>query len=103
MASALSRNGLLARFSVPGAKTLALLSFSLYLSHKGVVHLVNIYAPQLIERPWLAQPVYMSACVAVAAALYACVERPFLTIRDRRGIGTTRQAIELQARADPAL
>ena len=103
VASALSSNGLLGRVAVPGAKTLALLSFSLYLSHKGVVHLVTLYAPSLAERPWLAQPIYMAACLAMAAALYAGVERPFLALRDRRGTKTNRQAIEVQVRADPAL
>ena len=103
VASALSNNGWLGRVRVPGAKTIAMLSFSLYLSHKGVVHVTNLMAPQLAGSPWLAQPVYMAACLAGAAAIYLAVERPFLAIRDRRGTRPVQQAIDVQVRTDPAL
>jgi peptidoglycan/LPS O-acetylase OafA/YrhL len=46
-ASALSTGGLLARVRVPGARLLATLAFSLYLTHKEAVHLLVTLFPRL--------------------------------------------------------
>ncbi|HTX77713.1 MAG TPA: hypothetical protein VMD29_15995, partial [Terracidiphilus sp.] len=85
VASAMSENGLLSRIRVPGAKLVATLAYSLYLTQKEMIHLVSEWFPALDKRgglPWLA--VYVVCCMAVAGALYLCVERPFLKLRDRR-------------------
>jgi peptidoglycan/LPS O-acetylase OafA/YrhL len=85
VASSLSANGLLGRFKVPGAKLVATLAYSLYLTHKELIHLVDLCFPALFKAggtPWLG--VYAASCLLVAAVLYLCVERPFLLLRDRR-------------------
>jgi peptidoglycan/LPS O-acetylase OafA/YrhL len=84
VASAMSDNGLLGRFRVPGAKLIATLAYSLYLTQKEMIHLVSGWFPGLETRggwPWLAD--YVLCSFAVAAALYLCIERPFLLLRDR--------------------
>ncbi len=102
-ASALSQNGLLARWRVPGAKLIALLAFSLYLTHKEAVHLLLKLFPGLPDNTYRVQPLYFAVCLAVAGTLYLGVERPFLRLRERRRNGFPKGATELQARIDPAL
>jgi len=83
VASAVSSNGWL-RFRIPGAKLVATLAYSLYLTHKELIHLVDLWFPSIAEghmAAWLAA--YVLCCLLVASALYLCVERPFLILRDR--------------------
>ena len=90
VASALCENGLL-RFKVPGAKLIATLAYSLYLTHKEVIHLVDLCFHVSLRTgvlQWL--ELYACSCLVVAAALYLCVERPFLILRDKRK--TSKQA-----------
>lgn len=103
-ASAISKNGVLARVRVPGAKFIATLAFSLYLTHKAAVHLFVTLFPGLPEESYLMLPVYLAVCLAVAGAFYLAVERPFLRLREpRAGNKTQLPAIDLQARIDPAV
>lgn len=84
VASALSRNGLLSRVRVPGTKTVAILAYSLYLTHKEIFRITGRFLPQLRDvggYPWLA--ILLCACLAAASVLYFLVERPFLLLRDR--------------------
>jgi peptidoglycan/LPS O-acetylase OafA/YrhL len=84
VASSISQNGLLSRFPVPGAKLLATLAFSLYLTHKEIVHLDRIYLPSLTKgRDPVATLTYGVTCTAAAGLLYLCIERPFMVLRDR--------------------
>jgi peptidoglycan/LPS O-acetylase OafA/YrhL len=84
VASAISQNGLLSRFPVPGAKLLATLAFCLYLTHKEIVHLDRIYLPSLTKgRDPVAMLTYGVTCTAAAGFLYLCIERPFMVLRDR--------------------
>jgi peptidoglycan/LPS O-acetylase OafA/YrhL len=84
VASALSTNGLLSRFKVPGAKLIATLAYSLYLTHKELIFLMDRCFPAIAQAgmfQWLG--LYAAFCLVVAAALYLCVERPFLMLRNR--------------------
>ena len=82
--SSVSRDGLLSRVRVPGARTVAALAFSLYLTHKEIVHLDRLMMPSIARDPGLvATCVYAVSCVFGAALLYVCVERPFMLLRDR--------------------
>ncbi|MGA9668595.1 MAG: acyltransferase, partial [Terracidiphilus sp.] len=87
VASALSDNGLLSRIKVPGAKLIATFAYSLYLTHKELIHLVDRCFPAIAQAnliQWLV--VYGISCLMVAAMLYLCVERPFLMLRDRGSV-----------------
>ena len=75
---------------IPGAKILATLAFSLYLTHKEVAHIDRLVMPWLEHAAdWQAAAVYAGTCLAVAGSLYVLVERPFLLLRDRVGVRTT--------------
>jgi peptidoglycan/LPS O-acetylase OafA/YrhL len=86
VASAVSANGWL-RFKVPGAQLTATLAYSLYLTSKELIHIVDRAFPSIAEGAmfrWLA--VYAVFCFLAAAILYLCIERPFLILRDKRSI-----------------
>lgn len=86
--SSVSRNGLLNRFRIPGAELVATLAFSLYLTHKEAVHLDRLLLPSLTAEPGFGSLcLYAATCLAVAATLYVCVERPFMLLRDRLSVG----------------
>jgi peptidoglycan/LPS O-acetylase OafA/YrhL len=87
---------------LPGARPLAMLAFSLYLTHLEVAHLVHAWLPQATAVPrWRTVPVYAVSCLAAAAVLYYGVERPFLRLREHRD----KQRVEpdVEARMEPAL
>ena len=68
----------------PGARLLATLAFSLYLTHKEVAHLDRRYLPSLTASPdWKTVVVYAVTCLVSAGVLYGLVERPFMLLRDR--------------------
>ncbi len=103
-ASAVSENGWLGRVRVPGAKFLATLAYSLYLTHKEAVHLLLHFFPSLPDQSYLMLPVLFGACITVGGLLYVSVERPFLWLRDRgRLTQRTAARVDLEARLDPAL
>jgi peptidoglycan/LPS O-acetylase OafA/YrhL len=103
VAAACCETGLL-RIRVPGAKTVATLAFSLYLTHKEVAHLDRHYFSWLREESgWMAAGIYALSCVAFAGLLYVCVERPFLILRDRHVEARLATDPDLEARLDPAL
>lgn len=103
VASSVSTNGLLSRVPVPGAKLLAILAFTLYLTHKAIAHLDRSYLPSLTAgRGILAIAVYGLTCVAAAAVLHLCIERPFMLLRDRLDLRSGR-LVEQQMLREPAL
>jgi peptidoglycan/LPS O-acetylase OafA/YrhL len=103
-ASTMSHNGLLARFRIPGAQTLATLAFALYLTHKEIGHLLMERFPAITQpqgpASWL---LYAIACLAAAWFLHIAVERPFLRLRDRTSRNESTAALESEMRSDPAL
>ena len=83
-ASAVSPGSALSRTRIPGARLLALLAFSLYLTHKEMAHLAHVYLPGLTQhRDLKAATIYAVSCLLGASALYLSVERPFLLLRER--------------------
>jgi peptidoglycan/LPS O-acetylase OafA/YrhL len=83
--AALSRGSLLNRVRIPGAASLALWSYAVYLVHKPVFMVLR---PELVSRgidP--GAPVTIAAVVAAGVlggwVLYRLVETPFMRLRDR--------------------
>jgi peptidoglycan/LPS O-acetylase OafA/YrhL len=102
-ASAISEAGLLARVRVPGAGTISMLAFSLYLTHKEIAHLDEVWFPAMAgSRTWAALLLLAGNCGIAAAILYYCVERPFMLLRDRH-IVSSKRTPEDEAVLDPAL
>ncbi|MET0937458.1 MAG: acyltransferase [Luteibacter sp.] len=74
-----------ARLKIPGAGWLAVTSYSLYLSHKGVFMLVQAaLGEHLADHGFMRFAIYVVATLAGGALLHYSVERPFLRWRDRR-------------------
>jgi peptidoglycan/LPS O-acetylase OafA/YrhL len=81
--AALSPHSALARWHVPGARPLALWSYSLYLSHKAVGYIVKTQmAPVDPNSGWLLLAVVLVS-LAVGWALHRAVEAPFMALRRR--------------------
>lgn len=90
VAGASDSRSLAGRYSLPGAKALATGAYSLYLSHKIAFHLA---APSGDGFPdWLHLVLAFGLALGFGTALYWCVERPFLQLRDRRD-GRVRTSI----------
>jgi peptidoglycan/LPS O-acetylase OafA/YrhL len=103
IASGVSRNGLLARLRIPGAQIVATLAFSLYLTHKEVVHLDQHFFPNLTADPNLkATLLYAATCLIAAAALHLSVERPFMKLREHFDGRRTAQ-VDAEMHREPAL
>ncbi|QYF93382.1 acyltransferase [Massilia sp. PAMC28688] len=83
--AALSRRSLLRSVKVPGAASVALWSYAIYLGHKQLCILLAEPLSGLGYPPDSAT----AACIAMAASvfagwlLYTCVERPFMQLRQR--------------------
>lgn len=79
-----SRHSLIGRWSVPGAGWLAAVSYSLYLVHKAIFHVVQAqWGDVLAGRGLVAFCAYGVAALWGAAVLHYTVERPFLRLRER--------------------
>ena len=103
VASALSDNGILSCYRIPGARIVAALAYTLYLSHKGILHLGSVYFPAISEAGglrWIA--LFASTALAASAILYFCVERPFMQLRDNL-LKKHEAGIDREIRAEPAL
>jgi peptidoglycan/LPS O-acetylase OafA/YrhL len=81
--AALSERTLLHRARIPGARQLALWSYSIYLIHKPVGNMVGKLAAQwqLPSSVTLAATILLS--LAVGALLFKLVEQPFMRLRER--------------------
>jgi peptidoglycan/LPS O-acetylase OafA/YrhL len=72
------------RIRIPGATLGATLAYSVYLTHKEVIHLDRLYLQPFIRlEGTVGFAVYVATILAVAGILYLCVERPFLQLRER--------------------
>jgi peptidoglycan/LPS O-acetylase OafA/YrhL len=84
-ASVLSDNGLLARWRVPGAQYIALLSYSIYLTHSLAIECSSWLAARAgttLQTP-LGVAIAGILILVFANLLYHLVERPFMALRDR--------------------
>jgi len=98
----------IARWRVPGVAWLAAISYSLYLVHKAVFHLLETaWGPALEGRGLVAFCAYGVAALLAGGALYYAVERPFLRLRERmpvfgRAVDAPADAIKPFGGADAA-
>jgi peptidoglycan/LPS O-acetylase OafA/YrhL len=79
-----SRLSWIGRWRLPGAAWVAAISYSLYLMHKAVFHVVQAqWGDALNGTGLLTFCVYGAAAILAGAALHYAVERPFLKLRER--------------------
>lgn len=101
--AAADRRSWFGRLRVPGARLVATLAYSLYLTHKEVAHLDERWLPKVMDaRDWKTVVVLIVSCLAVAGLFYVTIERPFLALRDRRE-GRRRASVEMEVLVEPAL
>ena len=97
--SAAMQGSWLAEAKVYGTRTIALMAYSLYLSHKSVANAVySLHSHFMDVHPGWATAIILPTVFAAASLLYLGVERPFLLLRDR-----PRRSAEAEALLDPAL
>ncbi|MGZ9718681.1 acyltransferase family protein [Rhizobium miluonense] len=70
------------RWHLPAISGIATLSYSLYLTHKGVYHLDQMVFGKDNLQGLSGFVIYLATCFIVAAALWFLVERNFLMLRD---------------------
>jgi peptidoglycan/LPS O-acetylase OafA/YrhL len=68
---------------VPGAGTIAILSYSIYLTHKLASHAIELLFGKQVMSGIGGFVIYFATSIAVGAVLWLLVERPFLQLRDR--------------------
>jgi peptidoglycan/LPS O-acetylase OafA/YrhL len=101
--AAADRQSWFARLRVPGARLLATLAYSLYLTHKEIAHLDQHWLPRFMDaHNWESVLILIVTCLAAATLFYLAVERPFLALRDRRE-GRRVANLDQEARSEPAL
>lgn len=92
------RDSLIGRWKVPGAAWLAAVSYSLYLVHKAMYHVVQAqWGEQLAGMGFMAFFAYGAAAVAAGAVLYYAVERPMLRLRERLSFSRRHKAVAAAA------
>jgi peptidoglycan/LPS O-acetylase OafA/YrhL len=83
-ASTLCERGILSDCRVFGATMGATLAYSIYLTHKEIMHLDRMYLGTIVKMDSvLGLAVYVVTILIAAVILHLCVERPFLRLRDR--------------------
>jgi peptidoglycan/LPS O-acetylase OafA/YrhL len=80
----LSPHSILAKMRIPGAETMAMLSFTFYLTHKEIIHLLH---RRFTYWGWNCDsiPVFFATfvvCFMASVLLHITVEKPFLNLRD---------------------
>jgi peptidoglycan/LPS O-acetylase OafA/YrhL len=101
--AAADRQSWFGRLRVPGARMVATLAYSLYLTHKEIAHLDERWLPKIMDaHDWKTVAVLILSCLAVAALFYFTIERPFLALRDRRA-GHRAVSADQEALIEPAL
>ena len=75
----------LARVAIPGAAFLATVAYSVYLSHKLMIHWTVTFgaAHSISETSVLGYLLMLLSILAAGSALFFAVERPFLQMRQR--------------------
>lgn len=79
----LDLESVLSRWPLPGAAAVATLSYSLYLTHKSVFHLLRLAIGEEKLQGTFGFVAYLVASIGAATLLWFCVERTFLRFRDR--------------------
>ena len=101
--AAADRRSWFGRVRVPGAKLVATLAYSLYLTHKEIAHLDEQWLPKVMDaRDWRSVCILVVSCMAAAGLMYLAIERPFLALRDRR-VGRRAVSVDEEVLVEPAL
>ena len=83
--AALSANTLLHRTKIPGAMTLSVWSYAIYLTHKQIIHMTQLVLPYFSIEKSSVVALIMAILFSLLGGwlLYACIEAPCLKFRDK--------------------
>jgi peptidoglycan/LPS O-acetylase OafA/YrhL len=81
--AALSPGSWLARVRIPGAYHIALWSYSLYLSHKAIMMILQRHLGSAGLPPGVLPALIAIVSIAIGALLYKFIETPFMNLRSR--------------------
>ncbi len=83
--AALSANTLLHRTKIPGAMTLSVWSYAIYLTHKQIIHMTQLVLPYFSIEKSSVVALIMAILFSLLGGwlLYACIEVPCLKFRDK--------------------
>ena len=86
--AALSPNACLNKIRIPGVAALAIWSYAIYLVHKPVSVIVyrELSSYGIAANNWNGIVIVSLASILCGWLLYCCVEKPFLTFRDKIGV-----------------
>lgn len=93
--AALSTNSWLYKFRIPGAMTLALYSYPIYLTHKQFIHVTNLLFSSLAIGKSSLAILFMSVLSTLIGAwmLHITLEKPFLKLRNKIKINSSTRSI----------
>jgi peptidoglycan/LPS O-acetylase OafA/YrhL len=83
LSASLSWERVFPTWRVPGAAMIAMISYSLYLSHKMTSHAVQLLLSPESLTGSRGLAIYYASSIAGGAVLWWLIERPFLRLRDR--------------------
>lgn len=83
LAASLEWERVFGNWRVPGAGAIAIISYSIYLTHKLVTHGAELLLGSQAMTGFGGFAIYFSTSIAAGALLWLTVERPFLLLRDR--------------------
>lgn len=83
VAGAVSPASFLYRFQSKITTFIAMLSYGMYLTHKGVVHITHELLGGFVPDSNLMLLISTAACIIFAYLLYLAVEKPFMKLRNR--------------------
>jgi peptidoglycan/LPS O-acetylase OafA/YrhL len=96
--AAAGRDSVIGRRNVPIASWLAGISYSLYLVHKAMYHVVQAqWGSWLANHVLVGVMVYGGTAIAAGAMLHYLVERPFLRLRERLPFGRRKERVATTA------
>ena len=103
--AALCQNSYLHKVKIPGAATLAVWSYAIYLIHKPLSVIICAQFSKFGIEPSniFVILIVIVASVAGGGAMYTCIETPFLRLRDRIGKDTFRSSVNYQVLKNEAL
>ena len=83
--AALSPNTLLHKIKIPGAKTLSVWSYAIYLTHKQIIHMTQLMFPYISIEKSSTTALMIEILLSLIGGwlLYTCVESQFLKMRDK--------------------
>lgn len=73
----------LARWRIPGASFIATLAFTLYLTHKQMIHLATVIVGDYKANPAATIALSVGLTIAGACVIHYVIEKPFLKLRNR--------------------